>query len=113
LRGSIAHYVVSSSQGAFREPDPRLRERVVILQKAEKAAEDRQGGAEVAEIPVPTSAFAVLKGGESAKSSADLSPFSGLVAAKQDPGGEGESGSPDEVRLCLHHVLAVFCESRV
>jgi len=105
--------VVSSSQGAFREPDPRLRERVVILQKAEKAAEDRQGGAEVAEIPVPTSAFAVLKGGESAKSSADLSPFSGLVAAKQDPGGEGESGSPDEVRLCLHHVLAVFCESRV
>jgi hypothetical protein len=79
---------------------------VVILQKADKAAREQQGGAEVGtEIPVPTSAFAALKGGESAKSTADLSPFSGLVAAKHDPGSDGESGSPDEVRCCWPSVL--------
>lgn len=85
-------------KGAFREPDPRPPERVVILQKAQKAADEQQGGAAaIADIPVPTSAFAVLKGGESAKSSADLSPFSGLEAAKQDEGSEGESLEEEEV----------------
>ena len=79
---------------------------MVILQKAEKAADEQQGRTEavvgVAELPVPTSAFAALKGNESAKSTADFSPFSGMGTAKQEAGSEGESGSQDEVSFCRH-----------
>jgi hypothetical protein len=108
-------------QGIFREPSPRRPDRVVILKKAEKGDDQRGGelGSEpgladaMAELPVPTSAFAFLKGGESAKSSDDLSPFYSSVAVKEGLGSEGESGSQDlgdQVCFQFHSGLCTVTE---
>ena len=91
--------VIASMLQSNRQTGAQTPERVtVIVQKPPSKEDGKPLPAEAsADVPVPASAFASLKSGvNSAKSEADMSPFSTAALPPKDPSGESAGTESDE-----------------